>query len=65
MIRPRFVEGRHEPTSFVLTPEAVGRRRAVVGTIVLDSSDFQRCLNDMGEWIVKTPTGGGKPAAAP
>jgi len=40
------------PTSFVLPPEAVDRLRAAAGTILLQSEDFQRLLQDMGARIV-------------
>ncbi len=40
------------PTSFVLPPEAVDRLRAAAGTILLQSPDFQRLLQDIGAKIV-------------
>jgi NTE family protein len=48
-----------QPTSFALPPEAVDRLRAAAGTIVLQSTDFQRYLKDVGDRVVKTPTPGG------
>ena len=47
------------PTSFVLSPEQVDRLRAAAGTILLQSPDFRRLLNDVGARIVDEP-----PAAA-
>ena len=43
------------PTSFVLPAEAVDRLRAAAKKIILESPEFQRLLNDMGERIVKPP----------
>ena len=37
-----------QPTSFVLSPEAVDRLRAAAGTIISTSPDFQRLLKDVG-----------------
>lgn len=48
-----------QPTTFVLPPEAVDRLRAAAGTIVLDSPEFKRLLNDLGATLVSQP-----PAAA-
>jgi len=44
-----------QPTSFVLTPDAVDRLRAAAGRIVLDSPEFQRLLKDVGATIVSNP----------
>jgi NTE family protein len=44
-----------QPTSFVLTPEAVDRLRAAAGTIILASPEFQRLLKDVGARIVDPP----------
>jgi NTE family protein len=44
-----------QPTSFVLTPEAVDRLRAAAGTIILASPEFQRLLKDVGARIVDVP----------
>jgi NTE family protein len=44
-----------QPTSFVLTPEAVDRLRAAAGTIILASPEFQRLLKDVGAKIVDPP----------
>jgi len=41
-----------QPTSFVLTDEAVDRLRAAAGKIIMDSPDFQRLLKDLGARIV-------------
>ena len=49
-----------QPTTFVLTPEAVDRLRAAAGTIIMDSPEFKRLLKDVGATIVPNP-----PAAAP
>ncbi len=48
-----------QPTSFVLSPEAVDRLRAAAGTIILASPDFQHLLKDLGARIVPP-----RPAAA-
>jgi NTE family protein len=51
-----------QPTSFVLTPEAVDRLRAAAGTIIMESPEFQRLLKDVGAKIlpasVATPAPG-------
>ena len=44
------------PTSFVLPPEAVDRLRAAAATIMLDSPDFKRLLQDLGAKVVEVPT---------
>ena len=44
-----------QPTSFVLTDEAVDRLRAAAGKIIMDSPDFQRLLRDVGARIVSEP----------
>jgi NTE family protein len=44
-----------QPTSFVLTDEAVDRLRAAAGTIIMDSPEFQRLLKDLGAKIVPAP----------
>jgi NTE family protein len=54
-----------QPTSFVLPPEAVDRLRTAAGRIVLESPDFQRYLQDLGDRVVKIPTPTSKPAPAP
>jgi NTE family protein len=38
----------NQPTSFVLTPEAVDRLRAVAGVLLRQSADYQRLLKDLG-----------------
>jgi NTE family protein len=44
-----------QPTSFVLTDEAVDRLRAAAGKIIMDSPEFQRLLRDVGARIVSAP----------
>jgi NTE family protein len=51
-----------QPTSFVLTPEAVDRLRAAAGTIIMASPEFQRLLKDVGAQVVADPSGSGGPA---
>jgi len=41
-----------QPTSFVLTDEAVDRLRAAAGKIIMDSPEFQRLLKDMGARVL-------------
>ena len=41
-----------QPTTFVLTPEAVDRLRAAAGKIILDSPEFQRLLKDLNARVV-------------
>ena len=41
-----------QPTSFVLSPEAVDRLRAAAGTILVTSPEFQRLLKDVGATLV-------------
>jgi NTE family protein len=53
-----------QPTSFVLTPEAVDRLRAAAGTIIEASPEFQRLLKDVGAKVIAAPVAGGGPAAA-
>jgi len=48
-----------QPTSFVLTPEAVDRLRAAAGTIIFASPEFQRLLKDVGATVVADPSAGG------
>ncbi len=52
-----------QPTTFVLTDEAVDRLRAAAGQIIDDSPEFQRLLKDIGGKVVAVPAG--KRAAAP
>jgi len=54
-----------QPTTFVLTPEAVDRLRAAGGTIIMDSPEFKRLLKDMGATIAPAPPGTGTRATAP
>ena len=54
-----------QPTSFVLSSEAVDRLRAAAGRIVLESPDFQRYLKALGDRVVKTQTLSGKVAPTP
>jgi NTE family protein len=51
-----------QPTSFVLTPEAVDRLRAAAGTIIMASPEFQRLLRDVGAQVVADPSTSGGPA---
>jgi len=44
-----------QPTSFVLSDEAVDRLRAAAGTIIMESPEFQRLLKDLGTKIVPLP----------
>ena len=44
-----------QPTSFVLSDEAVDRLRAAAGRIIADSPEFQRLLKDVGARIVPAP----------
>ena len=48
-----------QPTSFVLTPEAVDRLRAAAGTIIMASPEFQRLLKDVGAQVVADPSASG------
>jgi NTE family protein len=41
-----------QPTSFVLTDEAVDRLRAAAGKIIMDSPEFQRLLKDLGARVL-------------
>ena len=53
-----------QPTSFVLSDEAVDRLRAAAGKIIADSPAFQRLLKDIGVKVVTAP-GGPSPAPKP
>jgi NTE family protein len=44
-----------QPTSFVLTDEAVDRLRAAAGRILQESPDFQRLLKDVGVRVLDKP----------
>jgi NTE family protein len=44
-----------QPTTFVLTDEAVDRLRAAAGKIIMDSPEFQRLLRDVGARMVDQP----------
>jgi NTE family protein len=44
-----------QPTTFVLSDEAVDRLRAAAGKIVADSPEFQRLLKDLGAKVVAAP----------
>ena len=44
-----------QPTSFVLSDEAVDRLRAAAGKIIADSAEFQRLLKDVGARVVPAP----------
>lgn len=46
------------PTSFALPPEAVDRLRAAAATIIRDSPEFKRLLNDAGVTMTIGPDGG-------
>jgi NTE family protein len=46
------------PTSFVLPPEAIDRLRAAAATIIRDSPDFKRLLEDAGARIVRRAADG-------
>jgi NTE family protein len=52
-----------QPTTFVLTPEAVDRLRAAAGTIISQSPEFQRLLKDVGARVVSSPATGAKATA--
>ena len=45
--------------------QGVDRLRAAAGRIVLESPDFQLCLTDLGDRVVKTPTPVGKLTPTP
>jgi hypothetical protein len=51
-----------QPTTFVLSAEAVDRLRAAAGTIIQASPEFQRLLKDVGARVLADPAGGsGRP----
>ena len=52
-----------QPTTFVLTPEAVDRLRAAAGTIISQSPEFQRLLKDVGARVVSSPAASAKATA--
>ncbi len=53
-----------QPTTFAPPPEAVDRLGAAVGTIILDSPEFQRLLSDVGATIVPGQLGQNRYTAA-
>jgi NTE family protein len=52
------------PTSFVLPPEAVDRLRAAAATLILDSPEFKRLLENGGGKLVAEPPVAESPVAA-
>jgi len=54
-----------QPTTFVLTSEAVDRLRAAAGTIIADSPEFKRLLKDVGARVLTETSPAGRPATAP
>jgi NTE family protein len=44
-----------QPTTFVLSDEAVDRLRAAAGTIITDSPEFKRLLKEVGLTVLATP----------
>ena len=54
-----------QPTSFVLTDDAVDRLRQAAGRIIADSPEFQRLLGDIGGRVVAAPAGKGAAARQP
>jgi NTE family protein len=54
-----------QPTTFVLTDEAVDRLRAAAGTIIMASPEFQRLLKDVGARVVADPGRPGMPTVDP
>jgi NTE family protein len=50
-----------QPTSFVLTGDAVDRLRAAAGKIIANSPDFQRLLQSVGARVVAEPGSGDAP----
>ena len=44
-----------QPTTFVLTAEAVDRLRAAAGKIIRTSPEFQRLLKDVGATVIADP----------
>jgi NTE family protein len=53
-----------QPTSFVLTDEAVDRLRAAAGNIIRASPEFKRLLKDAGATITLPPAAGISPTGA-
>ncbi len=52
------------PTSFVLPAESVDRLRAAAATLIRDSPEFKRLLNDVGVRLIAEPPAAGSPAGA-
>jgi NTE family protein len=50
------------PTSFDLPPEAFDQRRPAAATIIHESPDFKRRVNDVGGRIIVRPVEGAPPA---
>ena len=53
-----------QPTSVVLTPEAVDRLRAAAGVIIAESPEFKRLVKDVGGRIVVQPAPASSPVPA-
>ncbi|MBN8510179.1 MAG: patatin-like phospholipase family protein [Burkholderiales bacterium] len=53
-----------QPTTFVLTDDAVDRLRAAAGQVIAESPEFQRLLTDIGAKVV-APTAGGRASKPP
>jgi NTE family protein len=47
-----------QPTTFVLTDDAVDRLRAAAGQVLAESPEFQRLLKDIGAKVVSAPVRG-------
>jgi NTE family protein len=45
-----------QPTTFVLPAAAVDRLRAAAGTIIMESPEFRRLLNDLHAKVVPPPS---------
>ena len=53
-----------QPTTFVLSDEAVDRLRAAAGTIIMASPEFQRLLKEADAKLIVQPPASGSGAAA-
>ena len=61
--KAEFAYLNQQPTTFVLTPEAVDRLRKAARTIIRDSPEFKRLMQDVGTRVVASPSVSGAGAA--
>jgi len=61
--KAEFAFLNQQPTTFVLTPDAVDRLRKAAGTIIRDSPEFKRLMRDVGAKVIASPSVSGAGAS--